>query len=49
MPEMHSIQHTFICSAWGPFTKNEDRIQKFKEKRDLRYIYQNEVDKACFQ
>ena len=26
-------------------TKKE--IQKFKEKGDSRYIYQNELDKAC--
>ena len=28
---------------------NEERIQKFKETGDSRYIYQNELDKACFQ
>ena len=25
------------------------KIKKFKETVALRYIYQNEVDKACFQ
>ena len=25
------------------------RIQKFKETADPRYIYRNELDKACFQ
>ena len=29
--------------------KNKERIQKFKETRDLRYIYQNKLDKTCFQ
>ena len=29
--------------------KNKERIQKFKETGDSRYIYQNEPDKACFQ
>ena len=29
--------------------KNKERIQKFKETGDSRYIYQNELDKACFQ
>ena len=29
--------------------KNKERIQKFKETGDTQYIYQNEVDKACFQ
>ena len=28
--------------------KNES-IRKFQETVDLRYIYQNELDKACFQ
>ena len=35
--------------ACGPFTKNKERIQTFKETGDSRYIYQNELDKACFQ
>ena len=25
------------------------RIQKFKKTEDTRYIYRNELDKACFQ
>ena len=29
--------------------KNTERIQKFKETGDSRHIYQNELDKACFQ
>ena len=29
--------------------KNKERIQKFKETEDSRYIYQNKLDKACFQ
>ena len=29
--------------------KNKERIQKFKETGDSQYIYQNELDKACFQ
>ena len=37
------------CSACGLFTKNKEKIQKFKERRDSRYIYQNKLDKACFQ
>ena len=48
-PEMHLKQLGFTCSACGPFTKNKERIQKFKETGDSRYIYQNELDKACFQ
>ena len=31
------------------FTKNKERTKFFKETGDLRYIYQNELDKACFR
>ena len=49
MPEMHLKQPGFTYSACGPFTKHKERIQKFKETGDVRYIYRNELDKACFQ
>ena len=49
MPEMHLKQPGFTVSACGPFTKNKERIQKFKETGDTSYIYKNELDKACFQ
>ena len=29
--------------------KNKERIKKFKETEDTKYIYRNEFDKACFQ
>ena len=48
MPEMHLIQRGFTCSACGPFTKKKERIQRFKQTGDLRYIYRKELDKACF-
>ena len=48
MPVMHLRQPGFTYSACGPFTNNKERIQKFKETGDPRYIYQNELDKACF-
>ena len=47
--EMHLKQPGFTYSACGPFTKNKERIQKFKETGDTSYIYKNELDKACFQ
>ena len=47
MPEMHLIKSRFTCSASGPITKTI--IRKFKETRDLRYIYQNQINEACFQ
>ena len=49
MPEIHLKQPGFTYSACGPFTKNKERIQKFKETGDASYIYKNELDKACFQ
>ena len=49
MPEMQLKQPGFTYSACGPFTKNKERIQKFKETGDTNYIYENELDKTCFQ
>ena len=49
LPEMYLKQPGFTYSACGPFTKNKERIQKFKETGDTSYIYKNELDKACFQ
>ena len=49
MPEIHLKQPGFTYSACGTFTKNKERIQKFKETGDTSYIYKNELDKACFQ
>ena len=48
MPEIHLRQPQFTYSACGPFTKYEQRIQKFKEAGGTNYIYMNELDKACF-
>ena len=48
MPEIHLRQPQFTYSACGPFTKHEQRIQKFKETGDTNYIYKNELDKARF-
>ena len=49
MPEMHLKQPQFVYRACGLFTKNKERIQKFKETGDTSYIYKNGLDKACFQ
>ena len=49
IPEMDSRQLQFVYSACGLFTKNKERIQKFKETGDTSYIYKNELDKPCFQ
>ena len=49
MPDMHLKQLGLTYCVSGPFTKNKERIQKFKETGDVSYIYKNELDKACFQ
>ena len=46
---MHLKQHGFTYSAGGRFTKIKEKIKKFKGTGDSRYIYQNKLDKACFQ
>ena len=38
----------FTYSAFGPFTKNKERIQKLKKIGDRKYISRNELDRACF-
>ena len=49
MPEMHLRQPRFVYSACGPFTRHKERIKEYKRTGDTRYIYRNELDKACFQ
>ena len=48
MSEMHLEKPRFTYSDSGPFTKNKERIKKFKETEDSICIYQNELDKARF-
>ena len=38
MPEIHLRQPQFTYSACGPFTRHEQRIQKFKETGDTNYM-----------
>ena len=38
MPELHLKQPGFTYSPCGPFTKNKERIRKFKETGDTNYI-----------
>ena len=49
IPEMFLKQLGFTYSACGPLTRNKERIEKFKETGDSRYIYKNEIDEASFQ
>ena len=48
MPEIHLSHPQFTYSACGPFTRHEERIQKFKETGDTNYVFKNVLDKACF-
>ena len=49
MLEMHLIQLVFTYSACGPFTKNKERVEKFKETLFNQLFYQNELKKAFLQ
>ena len=47
MLELHLRQPGFTNSACRTFIKHRERIQKFRETGNLKYIYKNELDKAC--
>ena len=44
---MHLKQPEFTNSACGSFINRRERIQKFRETGNLKYLYRNELDKAC--
>ena len=43
MSEMHLKQPGFTYSACGPFTINKERMGKFKETGNTKYIYRNDM------
>ena len=45
MPELHLKQTGFTDSAYCPFTRNKERIEKFMQAGNADFIYR----KACFQ
>ena len=49
MPEMHLKQPGFTDSACGPFTKNQETIEKFMQTGITDFSYKDDLDKACFQ
>ena len=49
IPEMRLKQPGFTYSACGPYTKNKERIQKFKGTGSSTHVSRNEADKACSQ
>ena len=48
MPEIHLKLPGFIYSAFGSFTENKERIEKFMQTGNISFLYKNEHDKACF-
>ena len=49
MSEMYLRRPGFTYSVCGPFYKNQERIRKFKDTGNSPYIYQDKLEKACFQ
>ena len=49
MPELYLEQPGFTYSAFDPFTRNKERIEKFVQTGNTDFIYRNELHKACFQ
>ena len=48
MPESHLKQPGVTYSACGPFAKDSERIQKFRETGNLKHLCRNELDKFYF-
>ena len=46
---MHLNKPGFTYSVCIPFTKNEERIQKFTEIGNTDFIYRNDLVDTCFQ
>ena len=48
MPNFYLKQPRFTYSACEPFTKHRQRIKEFRETSNLKHLYMNEPEKACF-
>ena len=48
IPELLLKQPEFTYNACRPFKKHRERIQKFRETDNLKHLYRNELEKACF-
>ena len=46
---MHLKQSGFTYSAYGPLTKNKERLERFMQTGNTNFIYKDELDKACFE
>ena len=49
MSELHLKEPGFTYSACGTFTRNKERTENFMQRKNIDFIYRNELDKACFQ
>ena len=49
MSKVHLRHPLLTCSACGPSTKNREKTKPIKEIGHSQYIYQSQLDKACFQ
>ena len=49
MPQMHLRQLWFTYGAYRHLLKTMNEYKKNQRNRNSRYIYQNELDKVCFQ
>ena len=48
MPELYLRQLGLTYNTCGSFTKHYESIQKFREANNLKHIYKNKLDQACF-
>ena len=48
MQELHLKQPGFIYSACCPYTKHREWIERFRETRNLKHLYRNHLEEACF-
>ena len=46
---MHLKQPGFTYIAYGPFTRNNEKTEKFQQTENTDFIHKNELDKACSQ
>ena len=47
-PELHLRQPGFTNSAHAPFNNYREKIQKFRDTGNLKWIYKNDLDDFCF-
>ena len=48
MSELHLKEPRFTYSSCRPFTEHREKVQRFRETDNLKYLYRNKLDKACF-